>query len=132
MQNAFSRSAGAPCARSENFFKDFFYQELLQLILMHQISKQSFLGRLCSERNAFLRAAGAPCARSGFFFMDQFLLPRRFQRGIARPHQFTVCRKDHHKSACSHCNYYAFKCKYKIKSKIFGLKSVIPSTFLPL
>ena len=35
---------------------------------MHQVSKQSFLGRLCSERNAFSRAAGAPGARSGIFF----------------------------------------------------------------
>ena len=30
-----------------------------------------------------LRARGA--RKTGFFFMDQFLLPRRFQRGIARP-----------------------------------------------
>ena len=32
------------------------------------------------------RALRAPGAReAGYFFMDQFLLPRRFQRGIARP-----------------------------------------------
>ena len=30
-----------------------------------------------------LRAYGA--REAGFFFMDQFLLPRRFQRGIACP-----------------------------------------------
>ena len=69
VQNAFSRAAGAPGARSENFFQEsFFFCQDIQIILMHQVSKQSFLGRLCSERNAFSRAAGAPGVRSGIFF----------------------------------------------------------------
>ena len=98
---------------------------------MLQVSKQSFLGGLCSDRNTFsrtvarakrdffsqifffakminlfyrskcqnrhfevpyvvsgthfraLRARGA--REAGFFFTDQFLLMRRFQRGIIRP-----------------------------------------------
>ena len=37
-------------------------------------------------KRARFRALRAPRAReAGFFFMDQFLLPRRFQRGIACP-----------------------------------------------
>ena len=40
---------------------------------MVQISKQSFWGRLCSERNPFSRAAGARRANFKFFFSDSLM-----------------------------------------------------------
>ena len=81
----------APRARQAReariFFKNFFCQDV-QLILMHQVSKQSFLGRLCSKRNAFSRAAGAPGARSGIFFHESIsfvkTVPTRYHTSMGR------------------------------------------------
>ena len=42
----------------------------LHMFLMMQVSKQAFLGGLCSEWNMFLRAVGARCARSVNFFHE--------------------------------------------------------------
>ena len=50
------------------------------------------------NRGSRFRAPPARGAReAGFFFMDQFLLPRRFQWGITRPHAGTpsVLRRRH-------------------------------------
>ena len=47
-----------------------------KLILMVQVSRQSFLGGICSDWNTFSRIAGAVRVRSGIFFMNQFILPR--------------------------------------------------------
>ena len=40
----------------------------------------------------FSRAVGVRRARSGIFVIDRFILPRRFQRGITRPHAGTPLR----------------------------------------
>ena len=77
-------------AREARFFfsRIIFFCQDVQLILMHQVSKQSFLGRLCSKRNAFPRAAGAPGARSGIFFHESIsfvkTVPTRYQTSIGR------------------------------------------------
>ena len=56
---------------------------------MVQISKQSFLGGLCSEHNAFSRGAGVRCARSKNFFngklqMDKLYLESKFLVNILK------------------------------------------------
>ena len=56
---------------------------------MVQVSKQSFLGGLCSEQNAFSRAAGVRCARSEIFFhgklqMDKLCLEPKYLVNILK------------------------------------------------
>ena len=73
MEHIFARCGRAARAKRDFFFTDqFFWQDGL-LILMVQVSKQSFLGGLCSDRNTFSRAAGARRARSEKFSRQCFL-----------------------------------------------------------
>ena len=52
---------------------------------MAQVSKQSFLGGLCSDRNTFSRAAGARRARSEKFSRQCFLFAKTVPTSYRTP-----------------------------------------------
>ena len=52
------------------FFMNIFFCQGCQIVLMFQVSKQSFLGGLCSEQNTFSCATAALCVRSDFYFIS--------------------------------------------------------------
>ena len=63
-----------------------------------QASKRPFRAALCSKKTHF-RALRARRVREAKIFHGSIVfMPRRFQRAIARPHQFRGIRKAHHKT----------------------------------
>ena len=84
-QNTFLRAACVGAREAEFFFHELnFLTNMFKLFYRSEALKSHFeVAYVVSEtRFCMLRARGAREAE--FFFVDQFILPRRFQRGIAR------------------------------------------------
>ena len=82
----FSRAAGARASAKWDFFhRSISFVETVNLFYWSEALQSHFEVAYVVSVTRFRALRARARAKRDFFFMDRFLLPRRFQRGIARP-----------------------------------------------